>query len=648
MLIAYIHNPGLIKISLLSVFLISSLYGDTDSQRAEQFRDSQQQWRQLQPESSIAPACIFRSLTIADQPERDTFKISWFRQGASCDLKLSACGGEIRAAQFAVVPTGSSKDIINLDFTVTEFKSSKGKIIPAKNISVHAVDFVPIDKHREVRSGYNGWKADVLLPKGIVKVYPETITPVWIKIKVPAGTPKGRYLGQIISNTMSGPAVNVELNIWAFDMPSERHFSTSFWISRGQLKEYYGRDLTWDEYTPWLDALLEARLSPVDFYEGPCENWFKAYKEPDGSITIDISKWQRYAEYIFQRGATSVNIAPTHHFGHFMRGYLAIDRSEGYVAGLDGLGFQEKRVMLNAEESQQVASRSLRKAWDFLERNGWSDRAYIQPIDEPHTEEGYENARKALTSIKQSIPRIKTLIALNSPKHDRFPVIAELLDIPVPLDYVYTPAELAELHKKNKLGWTYLAIQMSPCIVFKQPWDSRLMWWRYFDSGVDGYLYWSANYWYFFGSSWAAKRPAIKDRWPAKPCQFFCGDGDLQQGDGVYLVPGPDMKPYPRLCLELTREGMQDFEYFWLLRKLVSDGRNEKKYPELCRRGEDLLNRISEVVQNDSRGLIAEYQRRPGEGSVMSEWFWKAPQTSEAIEEYREEVGEVIEKLYSR
>ena len=27
----------------------------------------------------------------------------------------------------------------------------------------------------------------------------------------------------------------------------------------------------------------------------------------------------------------------------------------------------------------------------------------------------------------------------------------------------------------------------------------------------------------------------------------------------------------------------------------------------------------------------------------MSEWFWKAPQTSEVIEEYREEVGEVIE-----
>ena len=84
---------------------------DPDMIRAEQFYALQQQYQKLETDANI-PACIFRPLTIADQPERDAFKKQWLRPGAQCDLKLSACGNEIRSAQFAVVPTGGSKDIL--------------------------------------------------------------------------------------------------------------------------------------------------------------------------------------------------------------------------------------------------------------------------------------------------------------------------------------------------------------------------------------------------------------------------------------------------------------------------------------------------------------------------------------------------------
>ncbi len=629
MLFSRVNMKRQIAISLLLVFTISSLYADTDIQRAQKIRTFQQQYWQLESGSSTPPACIFRALTIADQPERDTFNKEWLRPGEQCNLKLSACGNEIRSAQFAVVHTGKINGILNIDLTVTDFKSETGTVIPAENVSVQAVDFVPTDKPRSTRTGYNGWKADVLLPKGPIKVYPDATTPVWIKIKVPAGTPKGKYLGRINSNASSQPVVNIELNVWEFDLPDETHFPTSFWISRGQLNKYYGRELTWEEYTPWLNAVLEARLSPIDFKEGPCENWFKAYKEPDGRISIDISKWQRYAEYICQRGATAINVGPTHWFGKYIKRYPGIDR------------LSDKPIILNSQESRKAFSLSLVKAWEFLKRNGWSDRAYLQPYDEPRSDEAYEEVKEILSQIRQVAPKLNTLIPMASHGHEKFPVIAEMLDIYVPHNSVYTPAELAELHSKGKLGWTYLCTKRSPSMVFKQPWDSRLMWWRYFDSGIDGYLYWSTNYW----SKWAAKRPVLADRWPAKPWQLNLPQ--INQGDGVYLLPGPDMKPYPRLCLELTREGMQDYEYFWLLRKLASSDQNKTKYPELCRRGKDLLNKISEVVQNNSKVSISEYQRRPGKGSVMSEWFWKAPQGSEVIEEYRTDVAELIEKLNS-
>ena len=93
-------------------------------------------------------------------------------------------------------------------------------------------------------------------------------------------------------------------------------------------------------------------------------------------------------------------------------------------------------------------------------------------------------------------------------------------------------------------------------------------------------------------------------------------------GDGQILYPGKDMKPIPSIRLEIIRDGIEDYEYFVILEKLLKQVKMIDKYntpgtksfianaeyltqvpDEICRDGKDfskekhkLLNRRKEIA----------------------------------------------------
>jgi hypothetical protein len=101
---------------------------------------------------------------------------------------------------------------------------------------------------------------------------------------------------------------------------------------------------------------------------------------------------------------------------------------------------------------------------------------------------------------------------------------------------------------------------MDPVMV---PWIT----WRY---GMNGILYWDLTFW-----------PQTPDPWldPVTYLSgFLCSEGGVLNGEGSLLYPGHHTNrytgqknvdgPVSSIRFELLREGIEDYEYLWLLKSL--------------------------------------------------------------------------------
>ncbi|OFX29426.1 MAG: hypothetical protein A2W92_13360 [Bacteroidetes bacterium GWA2_42_15] len=86
--------------------------------------------------------------------------------------------------------------------------------------------------------------------------------------------------------------------------------------------------------------------------------------------------------------------------------------------------------------------------------------------------------------------------------------------------------------------------------------DGRLLGWICFQTGVTGFEYWSPNHWK--GNS---SPPMLRGGWKANTFNDYNGDGYL-------TYPGPDALPLASLRLANLRDGFEDYEYLYLLKKL--------------------------------------------------------------------------------
>jgi hypothetical protein len=127
--------------------------------------------------------------------------------------------------------------------------------------------------------------------------------------------------------------------------------------------------------------------------------------------------------------------------------------------------------------------------------------------------------------------------------------------------------------ERGNVIWMYVACDTHhpyPNVFIDYPLiDCRVLPWLYWRYDIEGLLYWSAN---AFGED-NLKGAGPEDKWPNRPwvsANFVEGwEGRRREynGDGHLLYPGPDGAALSSLRLEALRDGMQDYEYLWLLRR---------------------------------------------------------------------------------
>jgi len=231
--------------------------------------------------------------------------------------------------------------------------------------------------------------------------------------------------------------------------------------------------------------------------------------------------------------------------------------------------------------------------------------AYIYWYDEPEPSD-YAFVRAGMARIKKYAPGLRTMLT-EQPEEK----LAGPIDLWCPVSYNYDH-DVAEKRRAagDRFWWYVCCGPHAPyCTLFidHPATDLRVWLWQTWQRKIGGVLVWESNYWT------SGVNPAQN---PYEDPMSYVGGSRPEEnkgwgnGDGRSLYPplaaatpgasgsGPVVEPpVSSIRWEMLREGIEDYEYFWLLRDLIAKRRSSLS-PEKVRAYEELLN-VPEAVTRD-------------------------------------------------
>lgn len=511
--------------------------------------------------------------------------------------EISAARNEYESFQLVILPFGD--DLNDLEIEINDLISDAGNRISSDHIEISELGYNYIDWQAEYVAE-KGWHPDPLLPyKSPVSVKGNVLCqPFWITIYIPSGTPPGDYRSEIRVTTSGGKEerVNVKLHVWDFELPVEGHLKTHSWDDPETIAGFYNLDeLPLDWYLRFCDLLLKNRMNPGS----AGTNYIS--QTPDESGNYDFSKVEKVLDFCLKRGLSRFSI------------------------------IQLKKGPYDPEEAEKVYKFIAAYA-RFLSQKGWMDKALIELWDEPTSLE-WKGVKSRAEKIRQIDPGLRLqLFAEGGPysfweDQSKKYGLQDLIDIWAPWRLIESPETQASGHEI----WTYfctLARGIAPNFYIDRPAIyQRLIAWYCWMYGVDGFEHWSTTYFWrnvLKGKPMSEKWPNIP--WDSRTYHYYDGEGQL-------IYPGPDGWPLPSLRLEIFRDGMEDYEYLYLLNELVSKSSENANNPDI---------RTARQLLHTEDYMLKKY---PMDVVETQENTIRFPDQPERILKTREEIARIIEGL---
>ncbi len=390
---------------------------------------------------------------------------------------------------------------------------------PGPKVEASPVGFVETKKP-PYQVKYIGWHPDPILDflKGY-NIKKDEVQPVWIRISAPAGTPAGVYTAPITVKAIDVAAVKLTLNVrvWDFDVPQQRHLRTAMSIYDVYLPYAYGK-LTEPMQQRYEDFVLSYRINPDYIYR------------PEMPPIESLKRWDK-------QGLNAFNI-------------IYIQKPNNIRAG-DPFPAEQKRLLLG----------KIDEAVGLLKANGLFEKAYVYGFDEIGPE-SFTAMQDIFSEIKARHP---DLLTLTTGYDDTFGIASKVdaIDGWIPLTPKFDPKRVEEARARGKQVWWYT------CIGPQAPWANWLIEYDLIDARMlmglqaakyrpDGYLYYAMMRWPL------TKKPITFGPYTDWPPASF----QTANGDGSIICAGPH-GPLPTIRLENIRDGIEDYEYFWLLEQEI-------------------------------------------------------------------------------
>jgi len=452
--------------------------------------------------------------------------------------------------------------------------SAEGKVIPGEQVGLFLEHYIQV---YAISSpiGATGYWPDALVPLrepfSMQAQYAVVGNrPVWVDVFIPEGTSKGIYKGNITVTRFDKviETLGLEVEVYGFSLPRETHLITYINVSKGELARFYHKPDS-------LPEIEELTRNYFDFlYAHRMETWGNDPLIPDLTVKGDKIELKfndaRY-DYYLNRLKTKRVI--------FDAGPHDLVRQIGEEPFSPGFN---KKVEAYLKEIDA-----------YFTKNGWRDRlVFNSPIDEPNSKEDYENTRRWAALVHEAAPEIPFL-ATESPVTDNpdwgtlrgyvnnFCVHGNALNDP---DVKQAIKE--EQAKGGEVTWYISCDQAYPqpnYFIDAPALDPVMVPWITARCHMNGILYWATNFWNQTPDPWLDPVTFISG--------FECSGGYVLNGEGSLIYPGDHARrytgqpnvtgPVSSIRFELLREGIEDYEYLWMLKNKGDSAFAEKQVENL-------------------------------------------------------------------
>lgn len=425
----------------------------------------------------------------------------------------------------------SEEEMEDITVTITDLYDKEGHIFSKRNFTLFEVHYVYV-KTPSPRSGASpGWYPDGLKPLRGVDITPGENKVVWVDVYTPEHQNPGVYTGLIRIEIDDLVEIPLMVNVWDFTLPQKTSLRSSFGVFHHEI--YRVHNLDWDSpeledvFYNYYETLISHRIMPGDLLFGMPE------VHEDGSI--DTKESHKHLKYFMDTLQVNSSAYPIYSDWPFE----------------DPFG-----------KDVDKTTRYLRSLYEYYAAHGWEDRFFVYVIDEPNDRRAYEEVRDAGEILDSIHPGIIFLVTEQlTPDDVSWGDLYGYVDIWCPLFFCIED-EKKLIRERQELGdefWTYTAL----CQGEKETsyWELdfpvlnyRVTMWMIWKSKISGLLYWGTNYW-----------SRVDDPWED---HGTWGEGEaVYNGEGSLLYPAEN-GCLPSIRLKVLREGMEDYEYFVMLKSL--------------------------------------------------------------------------------
>ena len=481
-------------------------------------------------------------------------------------LKISAAKGEHEPFQIIVKSPGTQ----SLSVSISDFMAGPNHI-DASNVQFHRVDYVTLTQLSDDFGRLGDWPDPLypIAPESSVSFPSGTNQPLWVTIHIPGDAVAGIY-SAILS--IGSATVPVTLEVWDFSLPPEIHLKGEWGFSWSNVVEVYKGTIGgsvqpcyWDLVDALYEDFAEHRLTPKGVgwpaglnYPGGVEYDCNGNLAPE-----DWGIWgfQSLSEKYLQGNALenqsgfpsflikgpSSNWPPDSRPSSFC----------GQSRGTDPPG----NTAYNQKWFQYWASIS-----SYLENTfNYDEKGYYHIVNEPQTFGDYDIVAYLAQNTKAVAPHVKILVSeqVEPYIYDNSTYPGAKIDIWMPTISNYQPkrAQDRQLNFGEEIFWYFLYGDRpplpNPTIIDRPGVEARIIPWLAWLERIDGLVYYSITDWN--PNPWT--QPWLNDA----------------NGDGFMLYPPKDStiaynacvaqsnRLVPSIRWELLRDGMEDYEYLWLL-----------------------------------------------------------------------------------
>lgn len=435
---------------------------------------------------------------------------------------LSLAGNETEALQLLVL-ADKQRALSDVQVTAGPLTRADGRAVAAlltPSVQVAPVGFVHT-KRPSYKVDYVGWYPDPILDflPG-VSIRSGEMQPFWVRVTAPENAPAGDYTATLTVRPANAPPVTLHLQVtvWGFSLTPQTHLRTAVSVREPMIQQVYGGTLTEAMRQKYYRFLLRYRINPDDIYR---------YETPRVS---DLELWNKL-------GMNAFNLVYAVKPADLQPGapYPA-ERKSRILAQLDAIIPQ-------------------------LKADGLYSKAYVYGFDEVSSA-SYAAMKDIFSAIRAKYPDLLLLTTARDATYGEKSGLS-MVNGWVPLTPSFDPKRAEEARKQGKQVWWYT------CIAPQKPYANWLIEYDAIDArslmGLqsvkyqpDGYLYYAVNRWPL------SKKPITSGPYTDWPSESF----DNANGDGSFLCAGPD-GPLATIRMENIRDGIEDYEYFWLLQQEI-------------------------------------------------------------------------------